>query len=68
MDRLHKHIATLLEGLVEEAQERKFAPRNAVVQPAAEPEPEANRFDNDDDDYYSYYHLWCSWSNRAEGV
>ena len=41
MDRLHKHIATLLEGLVEEAQERKFPPRNAVVQPAAEPEPEA---------------------------
>ena len=58
MDRLHKHIATLLEGLVEETQERN----------AAEPEPEANRFDNDDDDYYSYYHLWCSWSNRAEGV
>ena len=32
MDRLHKHIATLLEGLVEEAQGRN----------AAEPEPEAN--------------------------
>ena len=42
MDRLHKHIATLLEGLVEEAQGRKFPLRNAVVQPAAEPEPEAN--------------------------
>ena len=41
MDRLHKHIATLLHGLVEEAQGRKFPLRNAVVQPAAEPEPEA---------------------------